>query len=135
MATNEPQESAVITSWKNALASFRKSIPKKDFEQIQQSTSPQDVVNYIESIRQKKQGINDAKILQAVKACAHRLQRFSGALDMLAQGAAQPGCLVWGSIKFTLMVLIKQPLISASVQSMSNCSRLLAVISKNPRDF
>lgn len=116
MATDEPPESPVITSWKSALASFRKSIPKKDFEQIQESTGPQDLVNYIESVQQKEQGINDGKILLVIKACAHRLQRFSGALDMLAQGGAQPGCLVWGSIKFALMVFITLlPLIGASV--------------------
>jgi hypothetical protein len=111
MATEEPPESPVITSWKSALASFSKSISKKDFEQIQQSTSPQDVLNYIESVRLKEQGNKDPKISLAIKACAHRLQRFSGALDMLAQGASQPGCLVWGSIKFALMVFILLPLI------------------------
>lgn len=121
MATEEPPESPVITTWKNALASFRKSIPKKDFEQIQQSTSPQDVVDYIESVQNREQGGNDAKTLRAIKACAHRLQRFSGALDMLAQGASRPGCLVWGSVKFALTVLIIQlPLIAMSAQSMNN---------------
>lgn len=106
MASEEPPESPIITTWKSALASFSKSIPKKEFEQIQQSTSPQDVLNYIDSVRLNEQGSNDPKGLLAIKACAHRLQRFSGALDMLAQGAAQPGCLVWGSIKFALMVIV-----------------------------
>lgn len=106
MATEEPPESPVVTAWKSALASFRKSIPKKDFEQIQQSTSPEDVLHYIESVQLKEQANQDPKFVLAVKACAVRLQRFSGALDMLAQGAAGPGCLVWGSIKLALMVLI-----------------------------
>lgn len=106
MATDEPPESPVITTWKSAMASFRKSVPRKTFEQIQQSTSPQDVLNYVQSIRLKEHENTDPKILLAIKACAHRLQRFSGALDMLAQGAAQPGCLVWGSIKLALTVLI-----------------------------
>lgn len=116
MATEQPRESPVITTWKSALASFSKSIPSKDFEQIQQSTSPQDVLKYIESVRLKEQGTKDPKILLAIKACAHRLQRFSNALDMLAQGAPSPGCLVWGSIKFALVVfIILLPLIGVSV--------------------
>lgn len=121
MATDEPPERAVIKTWESALASFRKSIPKKDFEQIQQSTSPQDLLSYIDSVQQKEDGINDAKILLAIKACAHRLQRFSGALDMLAQGGAGPGCLVWGSIKFALMVFFMlSSSIGVFVQSMNN---------------
>lgn len=120
MATDEPPESPVITAWKTALVSFRKSIPKDEFEQIQQSTSPQDIVNYVESVQKKERG-NDGKTLLVIKACAHRLQKFSGALDMLAQGVPQPGCLVWGSIKFALTVLIiLLPLLDVSVQSMNN---------------
>lgn len=124
MATDEPPESPVITTWKSALASLRKSLSKKDFEQIQQSTSPQDVLNYIESVQLKEEGIHHPKILVAIQACALRLQKFSGALDMLAQTGARPGCLVWGSIKFALTVLIiLSPAIGASVSSMINESR------------
>lgn len=135
MATEQPSESPVIKSWKAAVASFRKSIPHKGFEQIQQSTSPQDVVDYIESVQKKERGKNSKTVL-AIKACVHRLQRFGGVLDVLAQGASQPGCLVWGSIKFALTVLII--LLSSFevfAQSMNNRFRLLTTVLKNSKDF
>lgn len=105
MASEKPSKSPVIASWKNALASFRRSIRKHEFEQIQQSTSPQDLMNFIESIQKSEQAGNESTTLLAIKACVHRLRKFGGALDVLAQGTPQPGCLIWGSIKLALTVL------------------------------
>lgn len=104
-----PQNIAVDTvtaTWKTALASYRKSILKDDFQEIQQSTGPQDILNYIESVKRDGQARNVSKTFSAIKACMDRLHRFGGALDILAQGFSQPGCLLWGSIKFALTVLL-----------------------------
>lgn len=64
-------------------------------------TGPEDVVNEIERWRKKH---SDSKFAAGVRAGLVRLQRFSASIDMLAQGTPDPGCLLWGSIKFVLTV-------------------------------
>lgn len=106
METANAPAGSITTAWKNALDSYRKSVPKEDLEQIQQSTSPQDILTYIESLKSHQKLLNVSKSVRAVRACSEKLQRYSGAIDILAQGASQPGCLLWGSIKFALTVLM-----------------------------
>ena len=64
-------------------------------------TGPEDVVNEIEKWQKRHA---DSTVAAGVRAGLGRLQKFSASIDMLAQGAPSPGCLLWGSIKFVLTV-------------------------------
>ena len=64
-------------------------------------TGPEDIVNEIEKWQKRH---SDSKFAAGVRAGLVRLQRFSASIDMLAQGTPDPGCLLWGSIKFVLTV-------------------------------
>lgn len=96
---------ATIQAWKSALAAYKKSIPKKDYQQIQQSTSAQDVLTYVEELQNKEQHSQHARLMGIVGKHIARFERFSQAVDMLAQGLPQPACLIWGSIKFAIFLV------------------------------
>ena len=77
-------------------------------------TGPEDVVNEIEKWQKRHV---DSTVAAGVRAGLVRLQKFSASIDMLAQGAPSPGCLLWGTIKFVLTVGSR--LILCSLRSMS----------------
>ena len=65
--------------------------------------------NVLEEIRkwESKQGKSKyRRVSDGVQAGISRLQKFSRAIDLVAQGSPAPGCLVWGSIIFVLTVSI-----------------------------
>lgn len=108
MASSAPIPSSsntTIEAWKSALADYKRSVPKKDYQQIQQSTSAQDVVTYVEELQRKEQHRQHASLLEIIGKHIGRFERFSQAVDMLAQGSPSPACLIWGSIKFAIVLV------------------------------
>lgn len=96
---------ATIEAWKSALATYKRLVPKKDYQQIQRSTSAQDVVTYVEEIQRKEQHSQHASLLETIGKHIGRFERFSQAVDMLVQGLPYPACLIWGSIKFAIVLV------------------------------
>lgn len=96
---------AITEAWKSALAAYKRLVPKKDYQQILQSTSAQDVVTYVEEIQRKEQQSQHAQLLETIGKYIGRLERFSQAVGMLAQGSPYPACLIWGSIKFAIVLV------------------------------
>ena len=92
---------ATMVAFRNARDTFRKSLSEKDMKGIMIPTGPEDVVNEIEKWQKRHV---DSTVAAGVRAGLARLQKFSASIDMLAQGAPSPGCLLWGSIKFVLTV-------------------------------
>lgn len=95
----------ITEAWKSALAAYKSLVPKKEYQQIQQSTSAQDVVTYVEELQRKKPHSRHAGLLETIGKHIGRLERFSQAVDMLAQGSPSPACLIWGSIKFAIVLV------------------------------
>jgi hypothetical protein len=80
---------------KGALPAMR-SLLKKDVSQILDSTGPQDIVTYVEHIQRTQRNSKYRRgFLDPISACTARMQRFSSAIDMMAQGDPQPACLIW----------------------------------------
>ena len=107
VATPTPTSSAmsVVDAWKEAVEKYQKSLSKKDQVQVlQTSTGPADVVKDIEQWHEKLNKSKSTKLAAAISGGLARLQQFTSSIDMLAQGSPQPGCLLWGSIKFALTV-------------------------------
>lgn len=98
------EDSAAFIAWRSAQDSYRKSLSEKDLKRIMVPSGPEDVVNEIKKWQRRQSVSKYAKVSGAVRAGIGRLQRFSAAIDMLAQGSPSPGCLLWGSIKFVLVV-------------------------------
>ena len=96
---------ATVQAWKSALAAYKRMVPKKDYQQIQQSTSARDVVTFMEELQMKEQHSQHARLLETVGKHIGRFERFSQAVDMLAQGLPYPACLIWGSIKFAIVLV------------------------------
>lgn len=94
-------DTATNVAFRNARDTYRKSLSEKDMKRIMIPTGPEDVVNEIERWQKKH---SDSKFAAGIRAGLARLQRFSASIDMLAQGTPDPGCLLWGSIKFVLTV-------------------------------
>lgn len=105
-ASPSPQagESATTVAWRNTLSSYRKSLSDKDFKRISIPAGPEDVVNEVEKWHRRQSASRYARVAAAVRAGLGRMQHFSASIDMLAQGSPSPGCLLWGSIKFVLIV-------------------------------
>ncbi|MCJ1235453.1 hypothetical protein MMC14_003421, partial [Varicellaria rhodocarpa] len=102
MSTSSSGGSATINAWRAALASYEKSLPAKDLKQLRLPTTPADLVLSVEDWERKHKESRCTKYSAAIRACTSRMERFSASIDQLAQGASQPGCLLWGSIKFAL---------------------------------
>ena len=67
---------------------------------------PEDVLEQIK-IWQSRQGKSQyCRLADGVQAGMSQLQKFSRAIDLIAQGTPAPGCLVWGSIVFVLTVSV-----------------------------
>lgn len=97
-------DSPIIDAWKQALETYKKSLPEKDQKRIKMPTGPRDVVKDIETWQLKQSNRKSAKVATAVGSGLARLERFTDSIDMLAQGCPDPACLLWGSIKFVLTV-------------------------------
>ena len=102
-------ESATTIAWRSALDSYRKSLSDKDFKRIMIPAGPEDIANEVEKWQSRQAASRYARVAAAVRAGVGRLERFSASIDMLAQGSPDPGCLLWGSIKFVLTVGIPVP--------------------------
>lgn len=94
-------DTATIIAFRNARDTYRKSLSRKDKERIMVPTGPENIVDEIERWQKRH---SDSKFAAGIRAGLVRLQRFSASIDMLAQGTPDPGCLLWGSIKFVLTV-------------------------------
>ena len=94
-------DTATVVAFKNARDTYRKSLSEKDLKRIMLPSGPEDVVNDIEQWHKRHL---DSKVTASIRSGLGQLQRFSASIDMLAQGAPSPGCLLWGSIKFVLTV-------------------------------
>ena len=103
-STSSSIGSATIDAWKIALANYETSLPAKDLKQLRLPVSPEEVVLCIEDWERRHRRSKYTKFSAAVRACTSRIQRFSASIDQLSQGASQPGCLLWGSIRFALIV-------------------------------
>ena len=76
--------SATIDAWKNALASYEKSLPAKDLKQLRLSVTPEAVVLCIEEWEQKHKQSKHTKFSAAIRTCMSQIQRFSASIDQLA---------------------------------------------------
>ena len=101
---NEPGETATITAWKNARHALQKSLTEKEFKSVTLPNRPQDIVHEVETWQLQQSSSKYAKTCAAVRNGLARMERFTGAIDMLAQGTPNPGCLLWGGIKVALVV-------------------------------
>ena len=102
--TVRPENTAAMLAWRNALDTYRKSLPEKDFKQILIPAGPDDVLKEIQKWQERQRKSKYCKVAGGVEAGISRLHNFNRAVDLIAQGSPQPGCLVWGSIVFVLTV-------------------------------
>ena len=116
-------ESATTIAWRNALNSYRKSLSEKDFKRIMIPAGPEDVANEVEKWQRRQSASRYARVAAAIRAGVGRMERFSTSIDMLAQGSPDPGCLLWGSIKFVLTVGIPLHKFPPAARSWRNISR------------
>ena len=110
--SSQAGESATTIAWRNALSSYRKTLSDKEFKRIMIPAGPEDVANEVEKWQCRQSATRYARVAAAVRAGLGRMERFSASIDMLAQGLPDPGCLLWGSIKFVLTVGISLHLFS-----------------------
>src|SRR5436190_9238036 len=104
---NQPlpaKDSPTVISWRHALETYRKCLTDKDLKQLLVPAGPEDVVATIEKWQLKQKDKKSEKIASSIRECTGRMQRFNACLDVIAQGTPQPGCLLWGSIRFVLTV-------------------------------
>ena len=101
---NRNEDTATVLAWRNARDTYRRSLPDKDFKRIIIPATPDDVLKEIETWQSRQLKSRYCKVADGVEAGIARLQKFDRALDLMAQGAPSPGCLVWGSIVFVLKV-------------------------------
>ena len=113
-------DTATIIAFRNARDTYRKSLAEKDLKRIMIPTGPEDIINEIERWQERHSG---SKFAAGVRAGLVRLQRFSASIDMIAQGTPDPGCLLWGSIKFVLTVSSLYMYCSVSFFFEHRCSR------------
>ena len=123
---NQESESATIIAWKNAEDTLRKSLPDKEFSDLITPSRPQDVVHEVEKWQLQQSGSKYAKTCAAVRNGMTRMEKFTGAIDMLAQGSPAPGCLLWGGIKVALTV----SLLSAGIH-IAVLSRFISLFSES----
>ena len=114
-STSSSGGSATLDAWRNALAGYEKSLPARDLKQLRLPVTHEEVVLCIEEWERKHKQSRHTKYSAAIRACTSRIQRFSASIDQLAQGALQPGCLLWGSIIFALTVSSSVDLISLDI--------------------
>ena len=97
-------DSAAIIAWRSALKTYRKSLTKKDLEQIMVPAGPEDIIGELDKWERTQTQSKYAKVAVAIRGGFERSRKFIRAVDMIAQGGRGPGCLLWGSIKFILVV-------------------------------
>ena len=103
-STVSPKDTATVQAWRHALDTYRKSLPEKDFKRIQIPAGPGDVLSEVQKWQSRQKKSKYCKVADGVEAGISRLHKFNRAIDMIAQGSPEPGCLVWGSIVFVLTV-------------------------------
>lgn len=94
----------ITDAWQKAVATFTKSLPPKHLQKIQSQTTPRDIVAQMKEWEQVHKKTGRATLTRAFEACINRVEKFSAAIDQLAQGSPQPACLLWGCIRFVLLV-------------------------------
>lgn len=78
----------------------------KIFARIMIPAGPEDVLETIRKWESRQGKSKYRRVSDGVQAGISRLQKFSHAISLVAQGSPAPGCLVWGSIIFVLTVSI-----------------------------
>ena len=94
---------AMMLAWEHALTKFEASMSANDLEQIQQSTALADIVTHLEKWTSTKE-TDSGKLSNLLQDRTTRVQRFAGAIDQFAQDVVQPACLIWGAIRYVLVV-------------------------------
>lgn len=97
--------SATAIAWKKAKEDLEKSLPERDFWRITSLTGPEDILKELETWQTKRAKSKHGRVADQVRDGLARMQSFSRALDLLAQGTPSPGCLVWGSVVFVLTMV------------------------------
>lgn len=95
---------AITVAWQKAVATLKKSVPPKHLEKIQSTTTPADIMAQMKEWEQDHSKTGRATIAKVLETCINRVEKFSTAIDQLAQGSPQPACLLWGCIRFVLLV-------------------------------
>lgn len=95
---------AITVAWQKAVATLKKSVPPKHLEKIQSTTTPADIMAQMKEWEQDHSKTRRATIAKVLETCINRVEKFSTAIDQLAQGSPQPACLLWGCIRFVLSV-------------------------------
>ena len=90
-----------------AVDTFRKSLTDKEFSRVTAPSGPQDVVREVERWRSQQSSSKYAKSCANVRNGLARMEKFTGAIDVIAQGSPAPGCLLWGGVKVALTVSIR----------------------------
>lgn len=93
-------------AFEKALESYKKSLSKKDFAAITMPTSASDVVATVKDIESQFDSRKSLRILEKIYPNVQRMERFGELLDSVLQfDVTSAGCLVWGSIRYVLMVV------------------------------
>ena len=92
-------------AWLNALAEVKASSKlTADMLELTESTMPNDLLEYINSIKQQQRRSKHAKTMRMVEKCSDCIKRHEKSIDMFAQAGGMSGCLAWGTIRVALQV-------------------------------
>ncbi|KAL8789675.1 MAG: hypothetical protein Q9195_006728 [Heterodermia aff. obscurata] len=89
-------------TWQRAIRSHEQRFTSKDLVEIKKTTKPDDLLGFITTFDVANDESNISRIARRIGMLGVYFSNYEHSLNMIAQGLPSPGCLVWGSIKFTL---------------------------------
>ena len=91
-------------AWKDVIRRHETRFTPEDLVEIKKTTKPDDLLGFIKSLDVKDDKSKSSEILRRIGMFGSYLNTYERSLDMITQGLASPGCLIWGSIKVVLSV-------------------------------
>lgn len=92
-------------AWLNALAEVKaNSKLTADMLELTGSTTPNDLLEYVESTKQRQRQSKHTKTMRVLDRCSDCIRRHEKSIDMFAQAGGMSGCLAWGTIRVALQV-------------------------------
>ena len=91
-------------AWKSAVKECEAKFSPEDLDDIKKSTGPDEVLDFIKAVQAKERDSKLSRVMSQIRQFGRSFKAFERGLDLIAQGTPQPGCMIWGSIRFVLAV-------------------------------
>ena len=104
MATPQSSTVSADDAWRQALRECEQEVPSDLLPRIQQRATAEYIDEYVKQRQNIEKGSKIRGLLGDASKVVPYFKQYQSALDLIAQGAPSPCCLIWGTVRFALTV-------------------------------